>query len=128
MRSGEGRLFIGVLRDVTERARAAAQLIETQSRLQAILDHTEAVIYAKDLDGRYILVNRRYERLFRTTQAEMKGLTDHDKFPKDVADSFSANDRAVLASGPAQFDETIVQEDGVHTYVSTTTSCTGDMS
>jgi PAS domain S-box-containing protein len=119
VQSGESRLFIGVLRDVTERARAAAQLIETQSRLQAILDHTEAVIYAKDLDGRYILVNRRYERLFGTTQAEMKGRTDHDKFPKDVADAFAANDRAVLMSGPAQFDETIDQEDGVHTYVST---------
>jgi len=119
LRSGEGRLFIGVLRDVTERARAAAQLIETQSRLQAILDHTEAVIYAKDLDGRYILVNRRWERLFGTTQAEMKGRTDHDKFPKDVADAFAARDRAVLASGPAQFDESIGHPDGVHTYVST---------
>jgi PAS domain S-box-containing protein len=119
VRSGPERLFIGVLRDVTERARATAELIETQSRLQAILDHTEAVIYAKDLEGRYILINRRYERLFGTTQAEMKGRTDHDQFPKEAADTFVANDRAVLARGPIQFEESVEQADGLHTYVST---------
>jgi PAS domain S-box-containing protein len=119
VRTGAHRLFMAILRDISERARAMAQLAETQGRLQAILDHAEAVIYAKDLEGRYVLVNRRYERLFAVTQETMRGRTDYDIFPKEVADAFTAKDRLVLAEGPQQFEETVQHPDGVHTYVST---------
>lgn len=33
-------------------------------QLQALVDHTSAVIYMRDMDGRYLVVNREYERLF----------------------------------------------------------------
>ncbi len=119
VRIGRQRTFMAIIRDIAERTRAMAELLETQGRLQAILDHTEAVIYAKDLDGRYILINRRYEVLFGTTQEAMRGKTDHDHFPKETADAFVANDRAVLAGGPMQFEESVPARDGMHTYLST---------
>jgi len=119
MRVRGRRTFMAVLRDTTERMKAAAELLETQSRLQAILDHTEAVIFAKDLDGRYLLVNRRAESIFGSIRGEMRHRTDFDVFPRAVAETLARNDRAVLAGGPMQFEETVPAADGPRTYLST---------
>jgi PAS domain S-box-containing protein len=119
MRVRGRRTFMAVLRDTTERMQAAAELLESQRRLQAILDHTEAVIFAKDLEGRYLLVNRRAESLFGAMRGEMRNRTDFDVFPAAVAEALAKNDRAVLASGPMQFEETVPAADGPRTYLST---------
>ena len=52
------------LQDVTARTRAEAALVESRERVQAIIDNTAAVIYVKDMEGRYTLVNRSFETLF----------------------------------------------------------------
>ena len=86
---------------------------------QAILDNTTAVIYAKDEKGRYLLINRWFERLFHVTRTQMLGKTDHDFFPKEMADVFRANDRQVAKMGmPMEFEEIAPQDDGNHTYIS----------
>jgi PAS domain S-box-containing protein len=87
-------------------------------QLLALIDNTSAVIYMRDLDGRYMLVNREYERLFDVRRAEILGLTDHDLFPKDIADDFRANDlRAAANRAPLQMEEVAPGDDGPHTYV-----------
>jgi PAS domain S-box-containing protein len=86
--------------------------------LLALIDNTSAVIYMRDLDGRYMLVNREYERLFNRRREEMIGLTDHDLFPAEIADDFRANDlRAAASGGPVQMEEIAPGEDGPHTYI-----------
>jgi PAS domain-containing protein len=42
--------------------RVTVSLRESQERLKAILDNTTAVVYLKDLNGRYLLVNHRFEQ------------------------------------------------------------------
>ncbi|MET0415028.1 MAG: ATP-binding protein [Actinoplanes sp.] len=87
-------------------------------QLMALIDHTSAVIYMRDADGRYLLVNREYERLFRLRREDIVGLTDHDLFPDPIADAFRANDRAAFARGePVQMEEEAPGDDGLHTYV-----------
>ncbi|MFB9358192.1 sensor histidine kinase [Actinoplanes nipponensis] len=87
-------------------------------QLMALIDHTSAVIYMRDADGRYLLVNREYERLFRLRREDIVGLTDHDLFPGDVADAFRANDLLAFARGfPVQMEEEAPGEDGLRTYV-----------
>lgn len=84
----------------------------------ALVDHTSAVIYMRDVDGRYLLVNREYERLFRLHREDIVGLTDHDLFPGPIADDFRANDRRAIERGePVQFEEQAPADDGLHTYV-----------
>jgi len=88
------------------------------AQLIALLDHTSAVIYMRGLDGRYLLVNREYERLFKVRREEIVGLTDHDLFPAEVADAFRANDVAAIAEGrPVRLEETAPGEDGPRTYI-----------
>lgn len=86
--------------------------------LMALIDYTSSVIYMRDAHGRYLLVNREYERLFDLRREDIVGLTDHDLFPVDVADAFRENDRQALAGGvPIQMEEHAPGDDGVRTYL-----------
>ena len=76
--------------------------------MQDILDNTTAVIFVKDLELRYILVNREYERRFRVKRDEIYGKSDFDIHPRDVAETLRANDRDVIKTGtPMQFEEAV---------------------
>jgi PAS domain S-box-containing protein len=96
----------------------ASPLHVGEDQLLALIDNTTAVIYMRDLDGRYMLVNREYERLFHLRREAIIGLTDHDLFPPEIADEFRANDlQAASSGGPVQVEEVAPGEDGPRTYV-----------
>jgi len=106
-------------RDISDHKRAQAELRESRELLQAILDNTTAVIYVKDTEGRYLLINHRYEELFHTSKEGILGKLDRDIFPEPAAAAFRANDLAVLqAARPLEFEEKVPQDDGIHTYIS----------
>ena len=87
--------------------------------MKAILDNTTAVVYLKDLNGRYLLVNHRFEQLFGKSQAESLGKTDDELFPVLSAATYRENDRRVLATGqPLEVEEPVVHQDGLHIYIS----------
>ncbi|HEX2739427.1 MAG TPA: PAS domain S-box protein, partial [Rubrobacter sp.] len=116
---GERRMIFASARDITGRKRAEEALRQSEARLQAILDNTTAVVYIKDEEGRYSLINQRFKELFHVTRDEVLGKTDHDIFPEEVADEFRTNDEEVLRSGvPLEVEEVVPQDDGIHTYVS----------
>ena len=108
------RSRIALLRSETARLHSD----ETAQRLLQAIDATSAVIYMRDRDGKYLLVNRRYEELFGVRRREIMGLTDHDLFAPEVADAFRANDLKALAQGSAiQTEEIAPHADGPHTYI-----------
>ncbi len=87
--------------------------------LQSILDNSTAVIQVKDLSGRYVRINRRFEEIFGLDRSQILGKTDHDLFPKEIADRFRANDLEVAETGrPLQFEEIAPLRDGPHDYIS----------
>ncbi|MEE8550565.1 MAG: histidine kinase, partial [Gemmatimonadota bacterium] len=45
-------------------SKRAEEALQDAGQLRAILDNTTAVIFVKDAQGRYLLINRRYETLF----------------------------------------------------------------
>jgi len=115
----EEAFFTGILRDITARKSAEQAVREAQARLQAFLDNAPAVVYLKDLRGRYLLTNEACDRLLGRTKGELLGKSGREVFPDEAAEAFQANDRKVLdANGPLEVEETIVQEDGPHTYLS----------
>jgi PAS domain S-box-containing protein len=112
------RFFTGFVRDVTERKRPEEALRESEQRLQDILDNTTAVVFVKDLELRYILVNREYERRYQVHRDEICGKTDFDIHPHDVAGTLRANDRNVIEAGtPIQFEEAVPMAEGERQYV-----------
>lgn len=105
--------------EARRRRKAEQALYESELRLQAVLDNTTAVIYQKDVEGRYQLLNNRYQELFNVNQKDLIGKTDFEVFPRDAALAFRENDLQVLKAGkPVEFEETAPQDDGVHTYIS----------
>ncbi|MEZ6066943.1 MAG: SpoIIE family protein phosphatase [Planctomycetaceae bacterium] len=88
-------------------------------QLEDILDTTPAVVYVKDLEGRYEFINRRYEERFHVDRRSVIGLTDHDIWPRHLADGFRENDRRVAEAGePLHLEEIAQHDDGPHTYFS----------
>ncbi len=111
--------YVGSITDISDRKQMEEALLESEHRLQAMLDNSTAVIYMKDPQGRYMMMNHRYEALFHLDRNVVKGKTDYDIFPKAIADAFRANDCEVMAAGVALEKEEIApQDDGLHTYLS----------
>ncbi|BCL37649.1 hypothetical protein NSMS1_40960 [Nostoc sp. MS1] len=111
--------YRGIDRDITFRKQVEKNLYQTQQQLQAILDNSSACIYVMDSQNRFVLINRRYEQLFHTTQAEIIGKSLYETWPHDIADGFAVNNRKVFTDGIAvEVEEIVNQEDGLHTYFS----------
>ena len=123
--------------DVTERLQAEKALKEAKEELSrysqdlerqirkrtreiaSIFKYTPAVVYIKDREGYYTLINPRFEKLFGWSQEEVRGKTDYDIFPQETADQLQANDAKILATKACQqVEEQIPQADGLHTYLS----------
>ncbi len=110
----------GIIRDVTARRQAEAQLRESEARLQAILDFSPSVIFVTDLEGRYLLVNRMWESLTGVAREQAVGRRAEDFFPPQTAAHFQANEAEVLRTGRAQtFEESASLDGEPRTFVST---------
>jgi PAS domain S-box-containing protein len=106
-------------RDITDRKRAEDVIKESEIRLQSIMDNSSTVVFLKDIHGRYITVNRRYEELFHVNRNEVVNKTDYDIFPREFADKFRRHDGQVLEKlCSIEMEEEVPQEDGLHTYIS----------
>ncbi|MBF0515500.1 MAG: response regulator [Nitrospirae bacterium] len=108
-----GEIFINAL----QRKRVDDANHDNRMRLQSIMDNARAVIYLKDTEGRYIMVNRHFEELFSKTKEEVTGRTDYEIF--DVV-PFHEHDMMVIQSGrPLELEETIRHgQESARTYVS----------
>jgi PAS domain S-box-containing protein len=106
--------------EITQRKRAEEALRQSQMQLQLILDYSPAVIYVKDLEGRFILVNRRFEQLVKRDRDQIIGQTDYDLFPRVLSDIFRENDRLVISTQTAiELEEVAPGEMGtLRTYLS----------
>lgn len=92
---------------------------EFNSLVQDLLDNTTSVVYVKDVDYRYLFVNRQFLTLFHRSRIDVVGKTDYDIFPHDLAEGFRNNDRRVVEAGETvQCEEIAPQDDGPHNYLS----------
>jgi PAS domain S-box-containing protein len=105
--------------EIEARHSAQEELRRSQLLLRSIIDETSAVVFLKDVQGRYQLVNRQYERIFGVTQTELIGHDDFAVFPAATAEALRKNDRQVLdAQHPISIEERVPHPDGsVHDYI-----------
>lgn len=95
-------------------------LRSSQKQLQSIVDSTTAVIAVRDLQGRFVLVNKQFELILGLSEENIIGKTDYDIFPKDLADRIRSQDLKVLETG-ASVEQEILSPYGEsnQTYLST---------
>ncbi len=111
--------------DLQDLARHASVLLEmrrtrhTLRVTQSIIDNTSAVIWAKDLDGVYLVANRAYRVLLGRPDADLVGHADADLFPDAVAEERRREIRLVTAGdAPVRTEEVFDGPDGVRRFVS----------
>jgi two-component system cell cycle sensor histidine kinase/response regulator CckA len=100
--------------EVEERTR---QLRASEARLQDILDHSPALIFLKDLEGRYLVCNQPLAILCQRPHDEIIGKTDAQLFPAAQVKLYREHDAVVMAVGrPMEFEEPAVTAQGPRTY------------
>jgi PAS domain S-box-containing protein len=113
---------VAVLVDIThsklaERAarHAEAELRASRELLESIVEHNTAALFMKDTEGRFLLLNRRWEEVTGHSRQEAIGRTVADFVPPHLAPAYIASDTRVLSTGQPS-EEEIIGPDG-RTYL-----------
>jgi two-component system, cell cycle sensor histidine kinase and response regulator CckA len=99
---------------------SSRNLQENLALLQAITEGTSDVIFVKDLEGRYLMMNPAGARAFGRRVEEVIGKATTDLFSPEIGRRILEHDRAVVRSGAVQTFEELVTLAGVpRVYLST---------
>lgn len=95
-------------RNLTECRRIEQALRKLQREQQAILDNISDMVWLKDAQSRYILVNEAFANACGCSVAEIAGKQDDDLWPADLATKYRADDSEIMRLGQRkQIDETM---------------------
>ncbi|MBI3284831.1 MAG: EAL domain-containing protein [Burkholderiales bacterium] len=104
-------VVVSLLSEVLQRALSRAEL--NRRLLDSVISGTPDVVYVKDVDGRYLLVNQAAINASGKTADEILGHNDIALFPAETAQRLMAKDREVLAAGTAQtYEQELTTVDG----------------
>ena len=82
-----------------EKRRAEQALRASEARFYSFMNHSPALAYIKDHDGRIIYMNNTCEQVWNMSLSECEGKLDHELWPASQAAELRAEDLAVLDSG-----------------------------
>ncbi len=90
--------------------------------LQDLLDNIPDMIYFKDMNNRFALVNKAHASALNLAPDEVAGKNDLELFSKDIAEKYFVDDNSVIKTGKPIMGkiEKALRPDGGITYVSTT--------
>lgn len=108
-----------VWRDITERKRNEEELSRSRTFLSDLIENSGALICVKDRQGRYELVNRKWESVTGLEREATIGRTDLELFPGPTGDRFRENDEEVMESGSVlEKEETLEGGQGKRSFIS----------
>jgi PAS domain S-box-containing protein len=98
--------------DIGDLVAARSRMQEANAFLDAVVENIPSMIFVKHADTlRFARINRAEEELLSMPRDKVIGKSDHDLFPADQADFFTAKDREVLA----RQDAVDIQEEPIDT-------------
>ncbi len=124
VRDGGGKAvaIAAVVRDISAWRDAQERLRRSEERLRQIIDLVPHFVFAKDAEGRFLLVNRALAEVYGTTVEELTGRTDADfARSQNEVRRFLADDLEVISSGRPKLDieEKITDASGGLHYLQT---------
>ncbi len=94
---------------VQENAKLAqenAELVQERDLLRMVIDNLPDYIYAKDKQGRFVLNNLAHAReLGAKSPMEVKGKSDFDFFPPELAAQFYADEKKIIETGQSVINQ-----------------------
>ena len=116
---GGERWVLGIAIDVSDRVRMERAVQESQAFLQQAIDASPGFIFAKDREGRYVLVNQSVEKLYGLSAEEILGKNDLELAQSgtglmtDDMGAMQDSDRIVFETNSEQsFEERFTLPDG----------------
>jgi PAS domain S-box-containing protein len=82
--------------ELAERKRAEKSLRDSETLYHSLVDTLPISILRKDLNGRITFGNRGYCQLMGKGLDELKGKTDWDLFPRELAEKYVSDDRKTI--------------------------------
>ncbi len=121
-RDGQGKpvRMVGSMMDITERKQATELVRVRELYLRATLDNLPFLFWLKDADSRFLTVNNQFAQACgRADPGEVVGLTDLDVWPRDLAEQYQSDDRAVMAQRREKALEEPVETAGERRWIET---------
>jgi PAS domain S-box-containing protein len=108
-----------VMNKVDSQKKVAEKNLKIQQiQLQAILDHTNSYIYIVDTEGRFLLINREFEKLFHKNSMDIIGKKISEIFHEEFSKKFIEHNKMVLESRePMAIEEVVNHHDMVCTFI-----------
>ncbi|MFX0050009.1 MAG: PAS domain S-box protein [Candidatus Hermodarchaeota archaeon] len=106
IKTQNGIMLCSIMRDITDQKLSEKAVQRTQQQLQDMLDNTPSLVYVKDVEGRYMMVNKQWREQSGILDQEVVGKTDLDLFPQYCDEIWQENEKQVLRSEEyTQFEE-----------------------
>ncbi|KAA3654964.1 MAG: EAL domain-containing protein [Proteobacteria bacterium] len=108
-------LSLGLLIAVRRRGHALKHAEEQRALLTTLLDASPDMIFFKDTESRFRLINRAAADVMGRPIEQILGKDDHDFFPPEEADGFRRADALVMSRvDTQQVEEDVLHADGRH--------------
>jgi PAS domain S-box-containing protein len=89
-------LFFVIYRNAMSRNRAEAALRKSEQFIRSVIDNASISISIRDINGKYLLVNKTGQQLLGRSEKEIVGKSTADFFPETVADKAGLLDEEVI--------------------------------
>jgi PAS domain S-box-containing protein len=115
---GQQQGYLGVNIDISDQKLSEAAMRTSERRLLAFVDNSPALIFIKDLEGRYLLVNSKFAAAFGVKREDIQGRLDRDFSTPEDFEKYRSHDLLILEHGqPLDCEEWASLPDGPHCYM-----------
>jgi PAS domain S-box-containing protein len=104
IKSSSERYLVLMGNDITDEMHMKNNLSASNSYLASVINNSFALIYIKDLRGRYLMINKAWKVYKGIPLDNIIGKTDHQLFSKKTAAIFRKNDAIVIRNKKARYE------------------------
>jgi PAS domain S-box-containing protein len=111
-----------IFRDMTEQKASEREKAEEHNMLRMLIDTIPDLIYVKDTDSKFKLVNKRLADVFNLKPEDMIGFSDEDFFEPDLQQGFLNDEKNLFKTGAPVIskDEVILDQNYNEMFIKTT--------
>jgi PAS domain S-box-containing protein len=99
---GAVKAVTGIVRDITEHRRAEQSLRKSEKKYRTLIENLPQKVFLKGRDLKYISCNKNYADDMGLDPDEIKGKTDYEFFPRELAEKYGRDDKRIMETGVAE--------------------------
>ncbi|MFO7877741.1 MAG: PAS domain S-box protein [Desulfovermiculus sp.] len=104
-KAGETLSWLGINLDISQRKRTEEALRESENRYRTFINSTSDLVFLKDDQFKYIVVNNSFAKYYGKKPEEVIGLSDFDLMSEEAAKSCRNSDTNAIATSKAYITE-----------------------